>query len=684
MSVKKIRQALKDFGLSQKEAEIYISLAKHGTLTGGEISKLTKTHRPTVYRFLKILQKKGVVESTLEAPTRYVAIPFETILESNIQTKKEEVAKIEKAKNDLLNDWKSIRKIGVEPHLNKFVVIEGRRRIYQKIQKIIEKTKEQLSIILDAWDLAHIDQFNLFEKLDENPNKLKIRFRIITRLAQQDFDLMKALLKRTPSLGVNLKVRNPDLGLSTSPRMIVRDNKEVLLFISSGRSFPSAEKDEVCIWTNCQTLVQTFSGVFVELWESSTDIKQKMLEIEPGKPALQTCIIKNAETAIKKYEEILDLAEKEIIMLTSSEGLIDIGNKPALLKNCSKKGISIKIMAPITTKNLEVANQLSKHFEVRHVPVSYLKTTIVDEKHLFQSRATFEDNEESKPRFYTSHYTNNQEYISNRQRILTNLWKTSKTPSMVTLATVTNYSKSNMSSRPSRAFHKMIKRIDGPIIVKEENDSTKNLKEKDIINLHLNAARHPETSFSGGITRYYGFVGQAIVCLPSKLNLPEMLFIFLHSEKNSRFGTDNIFQVFVKQKSPSSSFLPVVYISDNPKNLDFHRRTFAGCFLNDNFLLAKKDQIQIQMRGSNLFCGWTIEVPLIDEYVLPPGSILLEAYGEVKPNIIELQYPSGYKLWMAYNGIEAFVTYFNPFAKYSGPGTDSLILRNTVLEMYMP
>jgi len=684
LSVKKIRQALKDFGLSQKEAEIYISLAKHGALTGGEISKLTKTHRPTVYRFLKILQKKGVVESTLESPTRYVAIPFETILESNIQTKKEEVAKIEKAKNDLLSDWKSIRKIGVELHLNKFVVIEGRRGIYRKIQKIIDKTKEQLSIVLDASDLVHIDQFDLFGKLEKNPNKLKIRFRIITQLAQQDFDLMKALLKRTPSLGVNLKVRNPDLGLSTFPRMMVRDNKEVLLFISSGTIFPSAKKDEVCLWTNCQTLVQTFSSVFVELWERSTDIRQKMLEIETGKPAPTICYIENTKKAIKKYEEIIDLAEKEIIILTSSEGLIDIGNKPALLKKCSKKGISIKIMAPITTKNLEVVNQISKHFEVRHVPVSYLKTTIVDEKHLFQSRATFEDNEESKPRFYTSHYTNDQEYISNRQRILTNLWKTSKTPSVVTLATVTNYSKSNTSSRPSRHLHKTIKRIDGPIIVKEENDSAKRLTEKDIINLHLNAARHPETSFSGGITRYYGFVGQAIVHPPSKLNLPEMLFIFLHYEKNSRFGTDDILQVFVKQKSPNHSFLPVVYISDNPKKLDFHRRTFAGCFLNDNFLLAKKDQIQIQTHGNNLFCGWTIEIPLIDEHILPPGSILLEGYGEVKPNIIEMQYPSGYKLRDAYNGIEAFVTYFHPFAKYSGPGTDGLILRDNYQELYMP
>ena len=184
MSVKKITQALKDFGLSQKEAEIYIYLAKHGALTGGEISKLTKTHRPTVYRFLKSLQKKGVVESTLESPIRYVAIPFETILESNIQTKKEEVVKIEKAKNDLLNDWKSIRKIGVELQLNKFVVIEGRRRIYRKILKMLDRTKEQLSIILDASDLAQIDQFYLFETLDRKLTKSRIGFRIITQLTQ--------------------------------------------------------------------------------------------------------------------------------------------------------------------------------------------------------------------------------------------------------------------------------------------------------------------------------------------------------------------------------------------------------------------------------------------------------------------------------------------------------------------
>jgi hypothetical protein len=267
---------------------------------------------------------------------------------------------------------------------------------------------------------------------------------------------------------------------------------------------------------------------------------------------------------------------------------------------------------------------------------------------------------------------------------LNNLWKTSRTPSMVTLESVTNAPKSTLSSQPSRLFHNTIKRIDGPVIVEEEKPSEK-LTEKDVINLHLNAQRHPETAFSGGITRLYGFFGQAIVHPLSKLNLPGMLFIFAHYEKNSRFGTDDILQVFVEQRTrKANSFLPVVYIGDNPEKLAFQRKAFSGCFLNDNFQLAKKDQIQVQMHGPYLFCGWVMEIQVTKKYTLPPGSILLEGYGNVQPNIMEMQYPSGYKLWHACNGIEAFVTYFHPLAKYSGPGTDGYILRDTYQEIRPP
>jgi sugar-specific transcriptional regulator TrmB len=675
MSQDKVLKNLVNMGLTRTDAKIYVFLAKRGPQKAQDVALAMKIAKQRLYPSLRRLQSKGLVNATLEHPARFSALSFEKALDLFAKTKMEEAKNIQQSKDSLLSDWQSIVIRETEDKSAKFTVIEGRKYVYSKIQQMIQETKKQLSTVTTIPGLIQADQYGLLDTAFNHPLKHKIQFRFLTELSASNIDAINALLERAPKTGFNLKVRNPQLGLKLSPRMVLRDNEELLFFITS-----PTDKD-TCLWTTCKELVQSFVAVFDELWRNSTDIEETICDIKKGETA-KTRIFNDAEAASKKYEELLSSAEEEIIELTSSEGLLDLGKNLPLLKNCAKKGVAIKIMAPVTSDNFEVAKQLSKHFEVRHAPVSYLKTTIVDEKYLFQSRATFEETAEFMPRFQTSSYTNDQEYVSNRKKILTNLWKTSKPPSTVTLEKVTSFSKSNMNSRPSLLFKNTIKRIDGPIIVEEENDSDKNLTEKDIINLHLNAARHPETSFSRGITRYYGFVGQAIVRPPSNLNLPEMLFIFLHSEKNSRFETDDIFQVFVKQKSPGRSFLPVVYVSDNTKKLDFHGKIFAGCFLNDNFLLAQKDQIQIQMHGNNLFCGWTIEIPLIDDYILPPGSILLEAHGEVKPGITEMQYPSGYKLWNAYNGIEAFVTYFHPFAKYSGPGTDGLILRDMYQELY--
>jgi sugar-specific transcriptional regulator TrmB len=132
MKQNNIEKALKDFGLTKKEAQIYIYLAKHGVLKGSQISEGIKTSKAVVYRILKILQRKGVVESTLEFPARFTALPFETVLNLKIRAIKEEAILIEKAKDDLLKDWKNLSKGTPEPEIEKFLVIKGN----QKINKI--------------------------------------------------------------------------------------------------------------------------------------------------------------------------------------------------------------------------------------------------------------------------------------------------------------------------------------------------------------------------------------------------------------------------------------------------------------------------------------------------------------------------------------------------------------------
>ena len=674
MSQEKVLKALEELGLARLDARIYVFLAKKGSKKAKDITNLLRISKQQLYPSLKSLQSKGLVNATLEHPARFSAVSFEKALDLFAKAKMEEAKSIQQSKDSLLSDWQSIVINEAEDKSAKFTVIEGRKYVYSKIQQMIQETTKQLSIVTTVPNLIRADQYGLLETAFNHPLKSKVQFRFLTELSELNIDAMNALLEKAPKTGVNLKGRSPELGLKLSPRMVIRDNEELLFFIT-----PQKE-DDSCLWTTCKELIRSFTAVFDELWRNSTDIKKTINDVKKGE-TIKTQTFNNAKTASKKYEEILNLAEEEIIELTSADGLRELRKKLPLLKKCAEKDIGIKIMAPITGENFEVANQLSKHFEVKHVPVSYLKTTIVDGKYLFQSKIT-SDKKETPLHFQNPFYTNDYRYVENMEKILQQLWKTSRAPSKATLESVTNTQKSTLKNQSTP--HYTYKRIDAPAIVEEEKLSEK-LTEKEIFDLHIKAQRNPNTAFSGGITRTYGHTGHAIIHPPSKLNLPELFFIFIHFEKYSRFGAEDVLQILVGQDTPSGhSYCPLVFIADNPNHLDFQSKALAGLFPKGKFQLAEKDQIQVQMHGNHLFCGWTMEIPLTQKYTLPPGSILLEGYGDVKPNILEMQYPSGYKLWNAYNGLEAFVTYFHPSSKYSGPGTEGFIFRDTVMDMYPP
>jgi pimeloyl-ACP methyl ester carboxylesterase/DNA-binding transcriptional ArsR family regulator len=308
-----IKKALKNFGLTEKEAQVYIFLAKHGVLTGGEISKQTKMHRPIVYRILKSLQKKGVVESTLESPIRFSSVPFEKVLNENIRIKYEEANLLEKAKNGLLSDWKKVYGTRIVPDVGKFVVIEGNRKIYSKISQMIQQAKNQFSAILTVQGLVRNEQFGVFDAIYTHPLKSKIKFHFLTELSNQNLKAMK-LLRTKLKTGFDLKGRNPGSSFAMLPRMVIRDNEEALFFISPKSDIFSAGQDEACICTNNASLVQALTGIFQDSWRDSTDVDERIREIEtgkfPAKPLLTQTVI-----AAENYDEAFVQVKKHVRQL---------------------------------------------------------------------------------------------------------------------------------------------------------------------------------------------------------------------------------------------------------------------------------------------------------------------------------------------------------------------------------
>ena len=153
--------------------------------------------------------------------------------------------------------------------------------------------------------------------------------------------------------------------------------------------------------------------------------REKIAEIETGKPTPKTLIIEDAETAKRKYDKILRSAKEEILIMTSSKGLVEFSKNMPQLNEWTERGVIVKIMAPIVNEDLEASKQLSKICSVKHVPPNYLPTTIIDGKHLFQFKKTNLKKQalEFIANFENTLYTNNPEYVQKMKIMLDEIWK---------------------------------------------------------------------------------------------------------------------------------------------------------------------------------------------------------------------------------------------------------------------
>jgi sugar-specific transcriptional regulator TrmB len=641
------------------DAQVYILLAKRGPLKAIEVGKALKMSKPQLYRSLNSLESRGIVSATLEHPAKFSALPFEKALDllAKAKMKKalEEAQRIQESKDELLANWKALNIGDYSDTSAKFMVIEGRNNIYARIQQMITETKNQISTMTTAPSLMRADQFGLFDIGFQHPLKSKIKFRFLTEMSEQNVPAMKALLKGITDAKLNFEGRNPDLGLRLFPRMVIRDEDEILFFIRSAVDASATEQDNACMWTNCKDLIHAFTGIFEQLWRNSTDIQTRIEEFEIG-------ISTHAANAIMNYVETLRSAKNEIVMMTSSEGLVSSWKNMKSLREQAKRNVFIRIMSPITSENLQAVQQLSEFCEVRHIPRSALGTTIIDGKHLFQfTNPTDQENPDITPYSKNIYYTDNQEYMERIKGMLNDIWKTASAPSAITLESIlTSSTVTDAASGSGIATAEMVKKND-------------------------QARLSAKSGWRGNVT-----FGTAVIHPPSHLNLLDMVIHVQKSTKESDFGASDtvIFYLCLgpPESDPShkwsggfSAYVPLAIVNNNPRSIMMLKALYKGSPAAQNVILAKPQQLEAWKQGNTLFVGWAMSIPLLPpKYSLPPSCILFEGIGEAKHKTGTYIWPSGHKSTAEYDYREAFVTFINPSSNYSGPGTDGCLRTNMI------
>jgi len=133
-----INNALKEFGLDEKEVQIYLTCLELGQNSAGEISRKSNIQRELTYVILKRLKEKGIVSQTIKDKKKYFeVVPPESLIQK-IEVKKDLLKKalpklnfIKKSKSSLV------------PKIQTFEGAEGIKSIFSKIINFYDKEKTQ-------------------------------------------------------------------------------------------------------------------------------------------------------------------------------------------------------------------------------------------------------------------------------------------------------------------------------------------------------------------------------------------------------------------------------------------------------------------------------------------------------------------------------------------------------------
>ena len=432
LSEKDVTSFLQALGLSKREIQIYMFLAKSGVQSTSFAANRLKMERVQAYRTFKKLQEKGFIEATLERPTRFGVVPFDKLLESNLESKKSELASLTEQKTNLLASWREISARESEYTVAKFSIITGRKKIHLRMTSMIEEATARVTILTTGQGLIQEDLAGVTDALEQLRSKLNLQVRIITEITPQNLKIVETLERKRPSRKLDLEIRHLPLSASLFPRFLIKDEEEAILYAMSGDEPSPLKLEDEGLWINDKMFISVLMGFFAQMWRTAANATQRIEEIRTGTPIGETVVIKDPEDAMAKVLKVLEAAKEDLIAITSSQGINNIGKNDAFAKYC--RGLKCRFMAPLDLDNLEAAKELSLRYEIKHVPINFLTMMLVDKKHLFMFKSPPTNELTNEAAFYMgdTFYTNDPRSTERVGEMLFDAWKRGMEISQIT------------------------------------------------------------------------------------------------------------------------------------------------------------------------------------------------------------------------------------------------------------
>jgi sugar-specific transcriptional regulator TrmB len=264
------------FGLSEKEAQLYLHLLKYGSKSPSLLAKSLKTYREDVHRTLTGLIDKGMVNPSLETPTVYAAVELDIALEAALRKHETELREMEVRKQEL-------QELSQQQHFrpsDEFATF----KILKRVGDVLTMALSTLNSAEKEWVAVIPTIATVFSSLYnlEDDKKFIDRggtIRFITDITYPYVELIQQHL----DMGMEVHHFDKYAGLL----FFVFDKKISVSGINVDVKRVSLNEPLSVLWTDDLTYAQYLVSTFEMLWEQAVPAAQRIEELlKEGPPGI--------------------------------------------------------------------------------------------------------------------------------------------------------------------------------------------------------------------------------------------------------------------------------------------------------------------------------------------------------------------------------------------------------------
>jgi len=414
-SLNDIVAELQEYGLTRNEARVLVFLAKTGPSKASEVARAVQINRTETYRTIRNLQRRGLVEATLERPVRFQSVPFDKCLQILIDERKVKLRILEQRGENLRNRFASFRVEPITHDVERFQVVEGRISIEQRMQGMYAKAHKSVMTVLSSSEILRADMSGLLDMLASAVTS-GLRVRVITAVNQSNLRVVEKLRDK-------IEIRHLDLKAKPIPRVSIIDDNEALFGIT-----PADESqrpgEEVALWINSRAFIRNLQAYFEEMWNSGTPSEGRIEVLKRGLQQDDLRIFKGRTEVSGKVNEMISSANQSVEIWTTMRGIQAIADfHLGQLKEARSRGAKIRIIAPITSENTEGARRLVPVSELRYSEALGPAGIIISDQRELMLYERLPDDNNPDVGADVGFWTNSTRFIETMSRAYDAMWR---------------------------------------------------------------------------------------------------------------------------------------------------------------------------------------------------------------------------------------------------------------------